>query len=340
MTCVTTQKQKDNTGRRKEPGPLMTLLTLFSKLDAAAELFRKVRWANGLACPKCDEQNVVKYCKYGPFQRYTCKDCNITFNDKTGTILHYKQVNLGEWMLAVWMYISGPGNGTSINYIAQAMGRTYKTTYYMVRDMMKKFTELPEKKLSGVGETDEGYVRAGSKGVRLETNGEGRTVPSRRGLPRRPGRGTFEKDSPMITIYHQRATDDELDITIFDVPRDRSKTLVDGVSERFEHGSTLMTDEHPAYKNLEKAGYIHHTVNHSEGEYASGENNEIHTNNCECRIGLMKLWLRKHRGVSKWHLIFYIKTFQFAHNHRHYDISGKFVATMAVLLDQYQGRQA
>ena len=247
----------------------MTLLILFSKPDAAVELFRKVRWANGLACPKCDKQNVVKYCKYGPFQRCTCKDCNITFNDKTGTILHYKQVNLGEWVLSVWMYVSGPSSGISINYIAQATGRTYKTTYYMVLDIMKKLTNLPEKKLSGVGETDEGYVRAGSKGVRLETD-EGRTVFSRRGLPRRPGRGTFEKDSPMITIYHQRATDDELDITIFDVPQDRSKTLVDGASERFKHGSTIMTDEHPAYKNLEKIGYIHHTVNHSEEKYASG----------------------------------------------------------------------
>ena len=27
--------------------------------------------------------------------------------------------------------------------------------------------------------------------------------------------------------------------------------------------------------------------------------NETHTNNCECRIGLFKWWLKKHRGVSK-----------------------------------------
>ena len=318
----------------------MSLLMLFSTPDAAAELFRAVRWINGLACPTCGKRNITKYCKYGYLQRYECKDCKKTFNDKTGTILHYKQVNLGEWMLAVWMYLSGPSNGISINYIAESMGRTYKTTYYMVRDMMKKLTSLPEKKLSGIGETDEGYVRAGSKGVRLDTNGEERTLPSRRGLPRRPGRGTFEKDSPMTTIYHQRATDDAPDITIFDVPRDRSKTLVEGVSERFERGSTIMTDEHIAYTSLEKVGYICHTVNHSEGEYASGENNKIHTNNCECRIGLLKLWLRKHRGVSRWRLIYYVKSFQFTHNHRHFDIGGKFVVTMAALLDQYPGRQS
>lgn len=94
MTCITTQKQKDDTGRKKGLGPLMSLLMLFGKPDAAAELFRMVRWANGLVCPNCGKQNIAKYCKYGHFQRYTCKDCKMTFNDKTGIILHYKQAPL------------------------------------------------------------------------------------------------------------------------------------------------------------------------------------------------------------------------------------------------------
>ena len=68
-------------------------------------------------------------------------------------------------MLVVWVYLSGPGNGISINCIAESMGRTYKTTYCVVRDMMKNLTSLPEKNPSGIGGTDEGYVRAGSKVV-------------------------------------------------------------------------------------------------------------------------------------------------------------------------------
>ena len=102
----------------------------------------------------------------------------------------------------------------------------------------------------GTGETDEGYFNTDSKGVSLDTNSEYHTTPSRRGLPKGPGRGTFEKNSPMVTIYHQRATGDEPDITIFDVPRGHSRMLADMVGERFEPGSTVMTDEHPAYKSL------------------------------------------------------------------------------------------
>ena len=68
--------------------------------------------------------------------------------------------------------------------------------------------------------------------------------------------------------------------------------------------------------------------------------NEIHTNNCECRIGLSKWWLKKHRGVSKWYLAFYTKSFQFVHNPFHYGLDGRFVATLAMALGQFEGRQA
>ena len=79
----------------------------------------------------------------------------------------------------------------------------------------------------------------------------------------------------MVTIYFQRATEDEQDVTIMDVPRD-GKTLADMVQERIEPGSTVMTDEHAAYKSLSERGYDHHTIHHGEGEYASGARNEIH----------------------------------------------------------------
>ena len=77
----------------------------------------------------------------------------------------------------------------------------------MIRRMMDKIRSLPAGILSGTCETDEGYIRAGSKGVPLAGNGKERTIPSRRGLPRGPGRGTSKKNTTMMTAYHQRATE-------------------------------------------------------------------------------------------------------------------------------------
>lgn len=54
----------------------------------------------------------------------------------------------------------------------------------------------------------------------------------------------------MATIYHQRATEDEPDVTILKVPRSGNMTLAAKVAERFEPGSIVSTDEHPAYKSL------------------------------------------------------------------------------------------
>ena len=130
---------------------------------------------------------------------------------------------------------------------------------------MDKIRSLPEWILSGTCETDEGYIRAGSKGVPLAGNGEQRTVPGRRGLPRGPGRSTFEKNTPMMTVYHQHATENEPGLTILEVPAGDGKTLAGRAAEKFEREPMVITDEHTAYKSLGEAGYDHPTVNHGEG---------------------------------------------------------------------------
>lgn len=335
---------RGKTQKQKESGPLLLLLALFADMAATAELFRTVRWANGLLCSRCGGVDIIRYCRYqGHVRRYTCKSCRRTFNDKTGTILHYRHVRMGDWVLVVWMLLCGPPNGmiSIIYYIATLIGRAYGVIYRMMRDIMRMVGGLPEGRLSGTGETNEGYTRAGSKGVALDGNGESRTILSRRRLPRGPGRGTLEKKTPMVTIYHQRATEDEPDVTILEVSRGDGRTLAGMVAGKLKPDSVVITDEHPAYKHLGEIGYCHLAVNHGEGEYASGGHNEIHTNNCKCQIGLLKWWLKKHRGVSKWHYLErYVKSFQFVHNHRHYDINGRFVAALAAILDQHPGRQA
>ncbi len=121
----------------------MLLLALFADMSVAAELFRTVRWASGLSCPHCGGTDIVRYCRYrGHVRRYTCKGCSRTFNDKTGTILHHRHIRMGDWLLALWMFLCGPPNGISINYITTSMGRAYGAVYQMMRDTMRRVSEL------------------------------------------------------------------------------------------------------------------------------------------------------------------------------------------------------
>ena len=39
-------------------------------------------------------------------------------------------------------------------------------------------------------------------------------------------------------------------------------------------------------------------------------------------------------------MTFYIKPLQLVHNHRHYGLNGRFVATLALVLDRFEGVQA
>ena len=290
-------------------GPLSVIMSIFTKPVATANLFRMVRWPDGVFCPYCKKSdNITKRGKYKTYlQRYRCKKCKKSFNDKTGTILHYKHVGLGQWIMFVWGFFGGPPNGISINYLAREIG-SYSTVYYLIKKIMIIMRNLPTKKLSGTVEHDEAYIKAGSKGTKI-IGKDGRPVmPSRRVIPRGPGRGTYEKDTPMVTVAYQRADETRRDRVVYNVSKG-GKKLADMVEETVEKGSKINTDEYKPYKSLGDRGYEHKMVNHSEGEYASGVNNEIHTNNCECLVGLLRWWQKKHRGISKQNLDLYTKSY-------------------------------
>ena len=87
-----------------------------------------------------------------------------------------------------------------------------------------------------------------------------------------------------------------------------------------QQGSTVNTDEYSIYARLPAWGYVHATVNHSEGEYAwdaDGDGvNEVHVNTMEGVWSLLRSWLRPHRGISQRFLPLYIGFFQTMHNIR------------------------
>lgn len=64
----------------------------------ALEVFRCIRWANGVFCPKCKSFDIVMAGggTKGKVNRYICKLCKTNFNDFTGTIFHKSKLPVGE----------------------------------------------------------------------------------------------------------------------------------------------------------------------------------------------------------------------------------------------------
>ncbi len=62
--------------------------------SAAANLLQQVRWRDGVECPRCRSDLKVRNGGYREYQRYLCKNCGRTFNDKTGTIFAHSKLSL------------------------------------------------------------------------------------------------------------------------------------------------------------------------------------------------------------------------------------------------------
>lgn len=52
---------------------------LLSSEASAANLLEQARWRDGIQCPHCRSDTVIKYGSYRACQRYRCKDCGRTF---------------------------------------------------------------------------------------------------------------------------------------------------------------------------------------------------------------------------------------------------------------------
>ncbi len=112
----------------------------------------------------------------------------------------------------------------------------------------------------GVVEADEFYIKAGLKGrpYHEEIIKSGRQ-PRRRGLKPWRGRGTFDKDQPMIMCIHQRRRKGGM--TYFDVPLKQS--LISNIRNIVHYHSKIYTDEYLAYRKLNEYGFVHrHWIAH------------------------------------------------------------------------------
>ncbi len=98
------------------------------------------------------------------------------------------------------------------------------------------------------------------------------------------------------------------------VPNAKKATLLPNVASRVLPKSTVFTDEWPAYTGLDRAGYEHKRIRHSERVYVSGQ---IHTNTIEGFWSLVKRGLGGvYHSVSAKHLQGYLNEYAWRYNHR------------------------
>ncbi|ELZ39610.1 IS1595 family transposase [Halorubrum tebenquichense] len=260
----------------------------------AANLLEQVRWRDGVYCPRCRGESVIRYGSYRVFQRYLCKDCDRTFNDQTGTIFEHSAVALRKWFLAVYTYIRF---NTSLRQLDVEIDVSYKTIYRRVQRFLRAL-DAPRLHLKGPIEIDEFYVKAGLKG--RERDGPSRS----RGLSTR-GRGTYAEDKPPVFVLADRDSGERYVVPAKTATESRIRLLL---ANRQQESLTVYTDGFRAYEPLEEDdAFTREYVVHGDGEYVDGD---VHVNTCESHASLARRWLSPHRGVSKDRLTPYLRAFQ------------------------------
>ena len=111
--------------------------------EQAINIFRSIRWANGVYCPKCRSFEIIMAGggRNGKFNRYICKDCNANFNDLTGTIFHNSKMSLGEIFFALLTF-----NNKSVKQLSEELICSRQTIHRLLKKFDKEVNTQAKRK--------------------------------------------------------------------------------------------------------------------------------------------------------------------------------------------------
>ncbi|WP_251328517.1 IS1595 family transposase [Haloplanus pelagicus] len=267
---------------------------LLNSEASAANLLQQVRWRDGLYCPRCRSESVIKHGSYREYQRYFCKDCDRTFNTRTGTTFAHAKIGLDKLLFAFYTLLRF---NTSIRQLDAELDVSYRSLRRRVEQFARTL-DAPAINLVGPVEIDEVYVTAGLKGRERDQESHSR------GLSKR-GRGSYAEDKPPVFILVDRGSDQQYVVPAKSADESTVRLLL---GDHEEESLTVYTDGFRAYDPLEDdENFQREAVIHSDGEYVD---DDAHVNTCESHASLARRWLSPHRGVSKDKLTPYLRAFQ------------------------------
>jgi transposase-like protein len=273
---------------------------IFTDATEARKHLEALRWANGRFCPHCGAQegtSLVRGRKHRP-GLYYCNACKKQFTVTVGTVFERSHIPLNKWVAAFHLMASSK-KGVSAHQLHRMLGITYKSAWFMahrIREAMKD--DGSSGPLGGEGqivEADETYI--GPTRHRF-TNKKGW----------KPVKGHSGKWKVLSLVERNgRARSVKIE-------RLNTESIWEILSRNADRKSILMTDEASWFTAPGDQFAGHHTVNHSEKEYARGI---WHTNTIE---GFFSIFKRGMRGVyqhcGEQHLQRYLHEFDFRYNNR------------------------
>jgi len=277
---------------------LVDINTMFPTDEKCRELLTRLRWPEGVRCPRCNMAVVELETEK---TLYYCKDCDYQFSVTVGTIFNDSHLPLTKWFIATLLLCEAK-KGMSACQIQRTLGiSSYKTAWYLCHRIRAAMAEMDKPMLDGQIEVDETYV--GGRGKGLTRRG--------RGTKKRPVIGIRQRNGELRLFHAKNVT-----------ARSIEKFMRQNLGENVE---MLYTDELNVYRGIaQRMGIKHKMVRHGINEYVRGD---AHTNTVESAFSLFKRGLRgSWHKLSPKHLQAYLEEMSFRFNRR--DNSDLFLDTL------------
>ena len=240
----------------------------FPNSDACLEEIKQLRFGDDIDCPKCIRQN--RFYRVKGRSAYACSFCGWHIYPLKGTPFAHSSTPLKTWFKAMYL-MSQTRAGISAKQLERHTNVTYKTAFRMFHQIRKLMTEdgIP---LFQEVEADEMYMHPDpQKNSRVQAK-------------KTPGQRFY--GSEVVFGMVERGPGGRA--KAFHVKSSGQRVLIPEIRKHIALATTIYTDEWRAYGKLAIWGYLHRTVNHSQGQYVYGRNS---TQNIE------NLWSNAKRGI-------------------------------------------
>jgi len=274
---------------------LVDVINLFDTDERCRELLVRLRWPNGVECPRCKMPAVeLETAK----QLFYCKGCDYQFSVTSGTVFNDSHLPLQKWFLATLLLCEAKKGMSALQVKRTLWGQnkgSYKTAWYLCHRIRFAMTEV-QKMLDGTIEVDETYI--GGKGKGTGTGNYRQHKETVIGIIKRDGDLKFihikEGTAKAIREVMEQHVSEDVDVIVTD--------------ESVLYASGLPTTQRSKRK----------AVNHKAEEYVRYEGGlMVTTNTVESAFSLFKRGIvgSWHR-VSPKHLAAYLNEMTFRFNRR------------------------
>jgi len=259
------------------PRSVLEFQQWFPDEEACVKYLYKSRWPDGFICPVCGDTKAyyiqtrrLFQCKANMHQTYLT----------AGTIMHGSHTPLTIWFWSAYL-VTTVTPGISAVQLQRQLGITYETAFNILHKLRSSMYNPERTKIKGVVEVDETYVGGATTGGKR-------------------GRGA---EKAIVVVGVERIKNHAGRVRLRHIEDVSGTSLIGFIKDNIEKGSTILTDDFPSYRGLERYGYRHKI--------------EEDLRLAHLVVSNLKTWIRGiFHGVSDKHLQAYLNEFTFRFNRR------------------------